>query len=60
MKFRRRLMKGLPFTILALVFTFFSLISLLLVPKDSGNQVAISSDNSERVSEAGLRFSFQR
>lgn len=53
-------MKGLPFTILALVFTFFSLISLLLVPKDSGNQVAISSDNSERVSEAGLRFSFQR
>ena len=53
-------MKGLPFTILALVFAFFSLVSLLLVPKDFDNQVAVSSDNSERVSEAGLRFSLQR
>jgi hypothetical protein len=52
-------MKGLPFTILALVFAFFSLVSLLLVPKDFDDRV-VSSDNSERVSEAGLRFSLQR
>ena len=53
-------MKGLPFTRLALVFAFFSLISLLMVPKDSDNRITVSSDTSERVSEAGLRFTFRR
>lgn len=53
-------MKGTPATLLALVFAFFSLISLLMVPKDSDNRIAVSSDSSARVSEVGLRVTFQR
>ncbi|HXF75871.1 MAG TPA: hypothetical protein VNN13_07240 [Methylomirabilota bacterium] len=53
-------MKGLPLTLLALLFAFFSLVSLLLVPRDSDNRIAFSSDDSGRISELGLRFNFQR
>jgi hypothetical protein len=52
-------MKGLPLTLLALVFAFFSLVSLLLVPRDSGSRLAFATDSS-KVSELGLRFNFQR
>ncbi len=53
-------MKGLPLTLLALLFAFFSLVSLLLVPRDSDNRIAFSSHDSGRISELGLRFNFQR
>lgn len=53
-------MKGLPVTLLALVFALFSLISLLLAPQDSDNRMALSSDNPGKVSEVGLRVTFRR
>jgi hypothetical protein len=53
-------MKGLPITLLALVFAFFSLISLLMAAHDSDNRMALSSDSPGRVSELGLRVTFQR
>jgi hypothetical protein len=53
-------MKGLPLTLLALLFAFFSLVSLLVVPRDSDNRIAFSSDDSGKISELGLRFNFQR
>ena len=53
-------MKGLPLTLLALFFAFFSLISLLMVSRDSDSRASFASDDSERVSELGLRFNFQR
>jgi len=53
-------MKGLPATLLALVFAFFSLITLLLAPHDSDNRMALSSDSSAKISEVGLRVTFQR
>lgn len=53
-------MKGLPITLLALVFAFFSLVSLLMAPHDSDNGMALSSDNSGRISEVGLRVTFER
>lgn len=53
-------MKGLPLTLLALVFAFFSLISLLMVPRDSENRIAGLSDSPARVSEVGLRVTLQR
>src|SRR5581483_6472975 len=53
-------MKDLPLTLLALVFAFFSLISLLLAPRDSDNRTALAAENSARVSEVGLRATFQR
>ena len=53
-------MKDLPVTMLALVFAFFSLISLLMVPKDSDSRLAFASDSSAKVSELGLRINFQR
>jgi hypothetical protein len=53
-------MKDLPVTILALVFAFFSLISLLMVPKDTDSRLAFASSSSAKVSEVGLRINFQR
>jgi hypothetical protein len=53
-------MKDLPITLLALVFAFFSLISLLMVPRDSDSRIAAASDNPAKVSEIGLRVTFQR
>jgi hypothetical protein len=53
-------MKDLPVTLLALVFAFFSLISLLMVPRDSGNRIVALSDSPAKVSEIGLRVTFQR
>jgi hypothetical protein len=57
---KEAVMKGLPITLLALVFAFFSLISLLMAPHDSDNRMALSSDSPARVSEVGLRVTFQR
>ena len=45
---------------LALVFAFFSLLSLLMTPQDSDSRIALSPDSSARVSEIGLRVTFQR
>ena len=53
-------MKGLPATLLALVFAFFSLLSLLMTPQDSDSRIALSPDSSARVSDIGLRVTFQR
>ena len=53
-------MKDLPITLLALVFAFFSLISLLLAPHDSDNRMALWADSPGRVSEVGLRVTLQR
>ena len=53
-------MKGLPATLLALLFAFFSLISLLMVPRDSDSKIVALSDNPAKVSEVGLRFTLQR
>ncbi len=53
-------MKDLPATLLALVFAFFSLISLLMVSHDSDNRIVAFSDNPAKVSEIGLRITFQR
>jgi hypothetical protein len=53
-------MKGLPAALLALVFAFFSLLSLLMTPQDSDSRIALSRDSSARVSEIGLRVTFQR
>jgi hypothetical protein len=53
-------MKGLPITLLALVFAFFSLLSLLMGPKESNSLLSLASDNSARISEVGLRVNFQR
>jgi hypothetical protein len=53
-------MKGLPATLLALLFAFFSLVSLLMVPRDSDSKIAAVADKPAKVSEIGLRFTFQR
>jgi len=45
---------------LALVFAFFSLLSLLMTPQDSDSRIVLSRDSSARVSEIGLRVTFQR
>jgi hypothetical protein len=53
-------MKGLPIAILALAFALFSLISLLTVPHESDSRMAGSPDDPVKVSEVGLRVTFQR
>ncbi|HEX7229436.1 MAG TPA: hypothetical protein VF452_03510 [Candidatus Binatia bacterium] len=52
-------MKGLPIAILALAFAFFSLLSLLTAARDSDSTNAFSADGPPRVSEVGLRVTFQ-
>jgi hypothetical protein len=53
-------MKGLPATLLALVFAFFSLLSLLMMPRDSDSKLAAVAESPAKVSEIGLRVTFQR
>jgi hypothetical protein len=53
-------MKGLPIAVLALAFAFFSLISLLTVAHESDSRMAGLSDDPAKVSEIGLRVTFQR
>ena len=52
-------MKGLPVAVLALVFAFFSLMSLLTAARESDSPSAASADGPPRVSEVGLRVTFQ-
>jgi hypothetical protein len=52
-------MKGLP-AVLALAFAFFSLISLLTLAHESDSRMAGLTDDPARVSEIGLRVTFQR
>lgn len=52
-------MKGVPIAILALAFAFFSLLSLLTATRESDHKSAASADGPPRVSEVGLRFTFQ-
>ncbi|HEY1234900.1 MAG TPA: hypothetical protein VGH22_16090 [Candidatus Binatia bacterium] len=52
-------MKGLPIAILALAFAFFSLMSLLTATRESDSTNAASADGPPRVSEVGLRVTFQ-
>jgi hypothetical protein len=53
-------MKGISGTLLALVFVFFSLFSLLSVNPAWDSRPAPAADSEARVSELGLRFSMQR
>lgn len=53
-------MKGLSGTLLALVFVFFSLISLMVVNRNWDSSLVPLNDNETRVSELGLRFAMGR
>jgi hypothetical protein len=53
-------MKGIVIAVLALGFAFFSLMSLLTAPRESDSRVAAVADGPARVSEVGLRVTFQR
>jgi hypothetical protein len=59
-KVRRGFMKNISSTLLALVFVFFSLISLLSVNWTWDNSLSQLGDSPSRVSELGLRFAMQR
>jgi hypothetical protein len=53
-------MKNISGTLLALVFVFFSLISLISVNRSWDNSASPLGDTPSRVSELGLRFAMQR
>ena len=53
-------MKNISGTLLALVFVFFSLISLISVNRSWDNSPSPLGDTPSRVSELGLRFAMQR
>jgi hypothetical protein len=53
-------MKNISSTLLALVFVFFSLISLMSVNRSWDNSPSQLGDAPSRVSELGLRFAMQR
>ncbi|HEX9786479.1 MAG TPA: hypothetical protein VGB09_00575 [Candidatus Binatia bacterium] len=53
-------MKGISGTLLALIFVFFSLFSLITVNRTWESSLVPLADNESRVSELGLRFAFQR
>lgn len=53
-------MKGLTGTLLALIFAFFSLFSLITVNRTWEESLVRLGDNESRVSELGLRFAMQR
>ncbi len=59
-KVRRGFMKNISSTLLALVFVFFSLISLMSVNRSWDNSPSQLGDAPSRVSELGLRFAMQR
>lgn len=53
-------MKDLSGTLLALVFVFFSLLSLMSVNRSWDNSLVHLDDTESKVSELGLRFSMGR
>jgi hypothetical protein len=53
-------MKNISGTLLALVFVFFSLLSLMSVNQSWDNAPSQLGDAPSRVSELGLRFAMQR
>jgi hypothetical protein len=53
-------MKNISGTLLALVFVFFSLISLISVNRSWDNSPSQLGDTPSRVSDLGLRFAMQR
>ncbi len=53
-------MKHISSTLLALVFVFFTLLSLLSVNPTWENGPLALSDNGERLSDVGLRVTFQQ
>ncbi len=53
-------MKSISGTIVALVFVFFTLISLLSVNPSWENESSALVNNQTRVSDLGLRFAFQK
>ncbi len=53
-------MKGLSGTLLALVFVFFSLLSLMSVHRSWESSLVQLDDTDTRVSELGLRFAMGR
>ena len=53
-------MKHISITLLALVFVFFSLISLLSVNPTWDTSSSRLADNPSRISEVGLRITMQR
>ena len=53
-------MKGISSTLLALVFVFLSLISLLSVNPTWDTPASQLGDNPSRISEVGLRITMQR
>jgi len=53
-------MKGLPIAVLALPSAFLSLVSLLTVPHEWDSRMGGLPDDPAKVSEIGLRVTFQR
>jgi hypothetical protein len=53
-------MKGIPGTLLALIFVFFSLLSMLTANRTWEKSLVPVGDNESRISELGLRFALQR
>jgi hypothetical protein len=53
-------MKNISSTLLALVFVFFSLMSLIAVDRSWNNSPSQLGDTPSRVSDLGLRFAMQR
>lgn len=53
-------MKGISSTLLAVIFVFFSLFSLINVNRTWEESLVPLGDNGSRVSELGLRFAMQR
>jgi hypothetical protein len=53
-------MKGIPGTLLALIFVFFSLLSMLTANRSWEKSLVPVGDNQSRISELGLRFALQR
>ena len=53
-------MKGISGTLVAMVFVFFSLLSLMAVNPTWDSRLVSLADTESRVSELGLRFNMQR
>jgi hypothetical protein len=53
-------MKDISSILLAVIFVFFSLISLMSVNRSWDNSASLLGDPPSRVSELGLRFAMQR
>jgi len=57
---RGHFMTSISGTIIALVFVFFTLISLLSVNPRWDNEFPVLTDGQNKVSDLGLRFAFQK